>query len=126
MKRPASLASTISVDNAEGIATQPIKRRRIRISSKWTVIDPPTLPYLYLKEKTSAVIFNDSPQEIANRIVATAIGVNCIGEYDDVRVSPRNYFVSSLVERYSMLLLISFVIPYLSFTSLFRHELLYR
>uniref|UniRef100_A0A7S3V480 PUL domain-containing protein n=1 Tax=Chaetoceros debilis TaxID=122233 RepID=A0A7S3V480_9STRA len=84
MKRPASLASTISIDNAEGIATQPVKRRRT-IGNKWTVFDPPTLPYLYLKEKTSAVVLNDSPQEIANRIVATAKGINCIGEYDDVR-----------------------------------------
>lgn len=95
MKRPASLASTISIDNAEGIATQPVKRRRT-IGNKWTVFDPPTLPYLYLKEKTSAVVLNDSPQEIANRIVATAKGINCIGEYDDVRVSPSHNSFPSL------------------------------
>jgi hypothetical protein len=85
MKRP-NLASTLSIDNnEEDISPLPAKRRRIRIVDvQWTVTvhEVPKMPYLYLKEKTSVVVLNDSPQLIANRIVESAKAMNCVGEYN--------------------------------------------
>ncbi len=106
MKRPANLASTISIDNAEGIATIPLKRRKLVANSTWMVDDPPELPYLYLKEKTSVVVFNDSPQLIANRIVSAAKGMNIVGKYQDAEVCYscaffKKYPVHSLIQMLS-------------------------
>ncbi len=90
MKR-SILASTLSMDNNhEGIASLSSKRRRLNISSRWLVTDLPEMPYLYLKEKTSVVVLNDSPQLIANRIVDCAKALDCIGEYSSSKVSKLN------------------------------------
>ena len=93
MKRPIlALAATLSIDNnEEGITPIPPKRRRLSISSNWIVNELPEMPYLYLKEKTSVVVLNDSPQNIANRIVESAKGMHCIGEYDTANVSVLNF-----------------------------------
>jgi hypothetical protein len=90
MKR-SILASTLSMDNnQEGVSLLSSKRRRLNIGSSWMVKELPEMPYLYLKEKTSVVVLNDSPQHIANRIVESAKAMNCIGEYNSSTVSPLN------------------------------------
>lgn len=76
-----SLAESLSRDN-NGYIHNNSKRRRIRNDTNWTVRDLPEIPYLYLKEKTSVVVLNDSPQSIANRIVESAKSLSCMGEYD--------------------------------------------
>jgi hypothetical protein len=89
MKRPGNLAlaSILTMDHDETKMTPSCaKKRRLLNGSKWDVKDLPEMPYLYLKEKTSTVILNDSPQEIASRIVNAAKDMNCIGEYDDIMV----------------------------------------
>lgn len=85
MKRPSpiALASVLSIDNNEHgneLIEKPTKRCRFSIDFNWTVSVLPEMPYFYLKEKTSVVIFKDSPQEIANRIIESAKEMNCIGE----------------------------------------------
>ena len=90
-----SLASTLSIDNNDDatISTRDSsgsnKRRKLRFDSKWTLqIDQiPELPFLYLREKTSVVVLNQNPQDIANRIVDCSQSLNIIGHYDGHRVS---------------------------------------
>jgi len=90
MKRPSSiaLATSLSLDNNDAaINPFPSKRRRVTIDSKWILRELPEMPYLYLKEKTATVVLNDSPQQIANRIVECARSMNCFGEYNSAKVS---------------------------------------
>jgi hypothetical protein len=91
MKRPSSIAliaTSLSLDNNDtDIDPFPSKRRRVTIDSKWILRELPEMPYLYLKEKTATVVLNDSPQQIANRIVECARSMNCFGEYNSAKVS---------------------------------------
>ena len=106
MKRP-NLASTLSIDhNEEDISPLPAKRRRIRIVDvQWTVTvhEVPKMPYLYLKEKTSVVVLNDSPQLIANRIVESAKAMNCVGEYNSSTVRCVQIILCNICILYYML-----------------------
>ena len=89
MKRPSSiaLATSLSLDNNDAAMNPfPSKRRRFTIDSEWILRELPEMPYLYLKEKTATVVLNDSPQQIANRIVESARSMNCFGEYNSAKV----------------------------------------
>ncbi len=86
MKRPM-LISALSMDNdGESIAPLSSKRRRLNYGFNWKVGELPEMPYLYLREKTSVILLNDSPQKVADRIVSSAKAMNCIGEFDDSKV----------------------------------------
>jgi len=88
MKRPSSiaLATSLSLDNNDAAMNPfPSKRRRFTIDSEWILRELPEMPYLYLKEKTATVVLNDSPQQIANRIVESARSMNCFGEYNSAK-----------------------------------------
>lgn len=89
-----SLASLLSVDyNSQNTLSGPVdsnanvKKRKLNIDSKWNIKEVPELPFLYLKEKTSVVILNEHPQEVAERIVNCAKSLNAYGQYDGDKVS---------------------------------------
>jgi len=79
-KRPLNLASSLSLDNnCTDIDPLPTKRRKVSVDSSWDLKEVPELPYLYLKEKTSVVVMNENPQDIATRIVHCAKGLSIYG-----------------------------------------------
>ena len=88
-----SLASILSIDNhndetsQESFQTSSNKRRRLNVDSKWELKDLPELPFLYLKEKTSVVVLNANPQDIATRIVDCAKSLSAYGQYNGEKVS---------------------------------------
>jgi hypothetical protein len=87
MKRPGNIALASYLSIEEEKEPKCAKKRRLTsIGNKWEVNDLPEMPYLYLKEKTSVVVLNDGPQNIANRIVKVAKNMNCIAEYDEIKV----------------------------------------
>lgn len=84
-----SLASTLSIDNekSDGSDILPTKRRKVNVDSEWELTDLPELPFLYLKEKTSVVILNQIPQDIASRVVECAKSISAYGQYNGEKVS---------------------------------------
>lgn len=94
-----SLASLLSIDNHHHddnvhLSSPPYKKQKKTrsnkiIDSQWTlsVDDVPDLPFLYLKEKTSVVIMNQHPNDVAVRIVECAKLMNAYGQYDCQKVS---------------------------------------
>lgn len=83
-----SLSSILSIDNhsdetnQESIGNLSAKRRKLNVDSKWELKDLPELPFLYLKEKTSVVVLNANPQDIASRIVDCAKSLSAYGHYN--------------------------------------------
>lgn len=88
-----SLSSILSIDNhfdetdQENIGNFTTKRRKLNVDSKWELKDLPELPFLYLKEKTSVVVLNANPQDIATRIVDCAKSLSAYGHYNGEKVS---------------------------------------
>jgi len=86
-KRPLSLEDSLSVDkpsySANKDATSARKRYRRGATYAWNVIELPSIPHFYIKEKTSVAVMNTKPQCVADRIVQCAklLSVDC--DYDD-------------------------------------------
>ena len=90
-----SLASILSVDNNTNLSSSSssskrhkpnINTNKVVVDSKWILKEVPELPFLYLKEKTSVVILNDNPQDVASRIVECAKSHSAFGEYNGDKV----------------------------------------
>ncbi len=88
-KVPSTLTSASAVMSSPPYKKQKQTRSNKIIDSQWilSVDNVPDLPFLYLKEKTSVVIMNQHPNDVAARIVDCAKLMNAYGQYDCQKVS---------------------------------------
>lgn len=86
-KRPLSLEDYISVDKPySGVnkdSSSALKKYRRGMTSTWNVIELPTIPHFYIKEKTSVAVMNVEPQCVADRIAQCARLLSADCYYDD-------------------------------------------
>jgi len=86
-KRPLSLEDSLSIDkpsystNTDAASVR--KRYRRGVTSTWNVIELPSIPHFYIKEKTSVAVMNTKPQCVADRIVQCAKLLSADCDYDD-------------------------------------------
>jgi len=86
-KRQLSLEDSLSVDKPSyNVIKDDIrvhKRYRRGVTSTWNIIQLPTIPDFYIKEKTSVAVMNAKPQCVADRIVQCAKVLSADCYYDD-------------------------------------------
>ena len=85
-ERPTSVAS-VYVDRSKKRMkcesdSPSLRNGNIRNHISWSVVKAPPLPYLYIPQRTSAVIKNKRIEDVAARIEYCANQLNIVGEYD--------------------------------------------
>lgn len=82
----SSLNKRRKVSKNNNSSSSSSKQSQRPIDAKWTLKEVPELPFLYLKEKTSVVVINEDPQDVASRVVECAKEVGAFGEYNGDKV----------------------------------------